>query len=74
MFKAVSVSALLKDFPESVLPKYRQNRNYLSALFARNEVHSNYPYNKQLFSRIAIGVYTISPDIEIKICDMWSKL
>ncbi len=74
VFKAVSVSALLKDFPESVLPKYRQNRNYVSALFARNEVHSNYPYNKQLFSRIAIGVYTISPDIEIKICDMWSKL
>ena len=62
------------EFSESVVPRYRKNRDYVSALFARNEVHSNYPYNKQLFSRIAIGVYTINPDIEIKICDMWSKL
>jgi len=37
-------------------------------------VHSNYTYNKQLFSRIAIGVYTINPDMEIKICGLWSKL
>ena len=73
-FKAADISTLLKEFSESVLPKYRKNRNYISALFARNEIHSNYPYNKQLFSRIALGVYTINPDIEIKICDMWSKL
>ena len=73
-FKAGDISTLLKEFSESVLPKYRKNRNYISALFARNEIHSNYPYNKQLFSRIALGVYTINPDIEIKICDMWSKL
>ena len=73
-FKAGDISTLLKEFSESVVPRYRKNRDYVSALFARNEVHSNYPYNKQLFSRIAIGVYTINPDIEIKICDMWSKL
>ena len=74
VFKAGNISTLLKDFPESVVPRYRKNREYISALFARNEVHSNYLYNKQLFSRIAIGVYTINPDIEIKICGIWSKL
>ena len=73
-FKAVNISALLKDFPESVVPRYRKKRDYISALFARNEVHSNYPYNKQLFFRIAIGVYTINPDMEMKVCNMWSKL
>lgn len=63
VFKAVNISVLLKNFSESVVPKYRKNRDYISAIFARNEVHSNYPYNKQLFSRISIGVYTINPDI-----------
>ena len=73
-FKAGDISTLLKEFSESVVPRYRKNRDYISALLARNEVRSNYPYNKQLFSRIAIGVYTINPDIEIKVCDTWSKL
>ncbi len=73
-FKASNISILLKNFSESVVPRYRKNRDYVSALFARNEVHSNYPYNKQLFSRITLGIYTINPDLEIKICDTWSKL
>lgn len=74
VFKAVEISTLLKDFSESVVPKYRKKRDYISALLSRNEVHSNYPYNRQLFSRIAIGVYIINPDMEIKISDIWSKL
>jgi hypothetical protein len=73
-FKASNISVLLKNFSESLVPRYRKNRDYVSALFARNEVHSNYPHNKQLFSRITLGIYTINPDLEIKICDTWSKL
>ena len=73
-FNARDISLVLKDFPESVVPRYRKNRDYIGSLFSRNEVHSNYPYNKQLFSRIGKGVYIINPNIEMKVCDIWSKL
>ena len=74
VFKAASINIFLKYFPEEIVPKYRKKQEYISSILSRNEVNSNYSYNKQLFLRVAIGVYVINPDLEIKICDNWTKL
>lgn len=73
-FKSKDLSILLKKFSDSVIPSYRKKQEYIRGLFARNEVYSNYPYNKKLFYRVATGIYTINTDIEIKICNVWSKV
>ena len=73
-FKAGDISNMLKSFPDNILPSYRKNKEYIRALFARNEVNSNYPYNKQLFRRIQMGIYSLNPELQIKLNDNWETL
>ena len=74
VFRSGDVSHMLKDFPSNTLPSYRKNKQYIQGLLARNEVNSNYAYNKQLFTRIRLGMYTLNPQLQIKLNDNWETL
>ncbi|WP_367364284.1 UvrD-helicase domain-containing protein [Candidatus Tisiphia endosymbiont of Nedyus quadrimaculatus] len=74
VFKAGSISNMLKNFPENVLPKRYKSQEYIRSILARNEVNSNYPYNKRLFTRVQIGVYSLNKELQIKLNDNWEDL
>lgn len=74
VFKAGSISNMLKNFPESILPKRRKYQEYIRSILARNEVNSNYPYNKRLFTRVQLGVYSLNKELQIKLNDNWEDL
>jgi hypothetical protein len=62
----------LAHFPEQVIPERRRRREYLSSVLARNEVRRPEPYNRQLFLRVAHGLYMINPLLEIEaVEDEW---
>ena len=73
-FRAITTARMLQDFPDSILPKYRKNKDYISSVLSRNEVNSNYTYNKKLFKRWKLGVYSLNPELEIRINDNWESL
>ncbi len=72
--KAFDLYCLTENFSENVLPNYRKNKKYINALLARNEVNSNYSYNKRLFMRVKKGIYSLNPELQIKLCDDWENL
>jgi len=64
----------LSYFPERVMPERRKRRSYLSSILAKNEMHRNDPYNRQLFLRVKLGHYILNPLIKIKVNDEWVSL
>ncbi|MCC8399750.1 MAG: hypothetical protein LN563_04190 [Rickettsia endosymbiont of Platyusa sonomae] len=60
--------------PENIVPKQRKSAEYIRSILARNEVNSKYPYNKHLFTRIKIGVYSLNKELQIKLNDDWQML
>lgn len=51
--------------PEEILPDYRKNRSYISAVLATNEVsQSDKSFCKLVFRRVQRGWYVINPDIK----------
>lgn len=61
----------LEEFPESVLPESKKNRNYISNILSKNEVHGADHHNRMLFLRTVHGHYTLNPNLVIKIQDKW---
>ena len=73
-FRSGDIVDMLKEFPDSVIPSYRKSRHYIQGLLARNEVDSNYTYNKRLVTRIRTGLYTLNSLLQIKLNDNWESL
>lgn len=73
-FRSSDIVDMLKEFPDSVIPSYRKSRQYIQGLLARNEVNSNYAYNKRLVTRIRTGLYTLNSLLQIKLNDDWESL
>ena len=55
-----------QDIPDVVLPTYRRQPNYISALLARNEVHRDYAYNRHLFQRLQKGWYLLQSQLFLR--------
>jgi len=65
-FSSANIADIWENLPKTVVPEFRRNRSYLSALFARNEIHRDYPYNRHLFQRLSRGWYTIQPRLSLR--------
>ncbi|MGE0048834.1 MAG: UvrD-helicase domain-containing protein [Acidithiobacillus sp.] len=66
LFTTDIVASLWQNFPASVVPEYRRQRNYLSGLLAKNEIQREYAYNRQLFRRMQRGWYVFQPDLFLR--------
>ena len=73
-FRAGHIEQDLLKFGEQTVPAYRKRRQYINGLLARNEVRSQYPYNKKLFIRQRVGVYVLNPDLQWRIKTNWHYL
>ena len=62
-------------FPGNLMPEYRKQRTYLSAILSSNEVFRTFktPACKGLFFRIHRGFYIINPILEIGVGDQWYR-
>jgi hypothetical protein len=65
-FSNIAIESMWQHFPEAVLPAHRRQRNYLSALLARNEITRDYPYNRRLLRRLRRGLYIIQPNLSLR--------
>ncbi len=74
VFRSGTIGDMLKNMPENIVPKQRKSAEYIRSILARNEVNSKYPYNKHLFTRIKIGVYSLNKELQIKLNDDWQML
>ena len=63
--------ALAERLPAEVLRPDRRRREYLSSVLARNEVGSNYPYNRRLFLRVRYGRYVLNPALALALGESW---
>ncbi|PIQ94558.1 MAG: hypothetical protein COY75_10420 [Nitrospirae bacterium CG_4_10_14_0_8_um_filter_41_23] len=68
---AVEIAKMMGNMPESVIPKYRKKRQYISALLAKNETNSSNPYCRKLFKRVNRGQYVLNSVIKIRHKDDW---
>lgn len=69
------VMEICERFPVSILPEYRQKRQYVNSILSKNEIDRDDPYNKKLFLRLARGVYVLNPDLEISVGeDQWMNV
>ncbi|MBT9154146.1 MAG: hypothetical protein DDT39_00813 [Firmicutes bacterium] len=68
---AVLLTEFIKALPDSVIADYRKKRQYISGLLSKNEVSSENPYNRKLFTRVSQGYYTLNPALSIRHGDEW---
>lgn len=69
--KAVQLAEEFADVPDSVMPHFRKKQTYISSLLSKHEIMGKDKYCKQLFKRIAMGVYIVNPQLEILHHDEW---
>ena len=55
--------------PDTIVPRNRKQRAYISGLLARNEVNRDYTYNRRLFVRAQHGVYLLQPNLYLRDLD-----
>jgi len=70
-FTAGEVADIFEAYPDTILPPYRKQKQYISAVLARNEVRREDPYNKKLFMRLERGIYVLNPELEIQTGEQW---
>lgn len=70
-FETGDFVSALEPFPLNVIPEHRRRRPYLSGVLARNELHRDDPYNRQLFLRVSHGFYVPNPAMDIEIENSW---
>ncbi len=61
----------VQHFPESVLHASRKKRTYWNSVLARNEVGSDYAYNRRLFLRTVHGAYLLHPALALRRGEGW---
>ncbi|MGB1205950.1 MAG: UvrD-helicase domain-containing protein [Chitinophagales bacterium] len=59
------VMEYIEDLPDNILPDYRQKRQYVNSILAKNEVNRADKYNKKIFVRKSRGVYNLNPNMEV---------
>ncbi len=59
----------VEKFDTRILPEFRQKRQYVNSIMAKNEIDGKDVYNKKLFLRLGRGVYVVNPDLDIQIAD-----
>ena len=65
------ILALASRLPDEALRPDRRRRDYLSGVLARNELGSEYPYNRRLFLRVRHGRYVLNPDLALLVKGDW---
>jgi hypothetical protein len=70
-FTAVELAKIVAYMSDSVVPEYRRQRPYISALLSKNEVDSANPYCRKLFKRKRTGHYILNPKLAIRRKDRW---
>ena len=70
-FTAVELAKIVASLPDSVIPEYRRQRPYISALLSKNEADSANPYCRKLFKRKRTGHYILNPKLAIRQKDIW---
>ena len=59
----------VEKFDNRILPDFRQKRQYVNSIMAKNELDGKDFYNKKLFLRLGRGVYVVNPDLDIQVAD-----
>jgi hypothetical protein len=62
---------LAERLPAEVLRPDRRRCEYLSSVLARNELGSNYPYNRWLFLRVRYGRYVLNFALALVFGESW---
>jgi hypothetical protein len=70
-FTAVELAKIVASLPDNVIPEYRRQRPYISALLSKNEADSANPYCRKLFKRKRTGHYILNPKLAIRQKDIW---
>jgi hypothetical protein len=70
-FTAVELTEIVASLPDSVIPEYRRQRPYISALLSKNEADSASPYCRKLFKRKRTGHYILNPKLAIRREERW---
>ncbi|MDQ6975611.1 MAG: PhoH family protein [Mariprofundaceae bacterium] len=73
-FNAAGLTAMLKTFPDSVLPHYRKKQTYISSMLSKNECQGTALYNRKIFKRTKRGQYIINPDVSIRKNGRWVNI
>jgi hypothetical protein len=73
-YSAKLLEEAVAQLPDSVLPAPRKRRPYISSILAKNEVHRDDPYNRQLFLRLRHGQYVLNPAIKLRVGEGWQPL
>jgi hypothetical protein len=63
---AQGLTKLFQELPPEVLPAYRTQRPYISALLARHERGRDKPGSRPLFWRTQRGVYVLDPKLRMR--------
>ena len=64
----------VENIPDSLLPKRRKQRPYLSSILSKNEVNKADKHNRKLFYRIQHGAYIFNPKLAIKVEGEWVNI
>lgn len=72
--KAADIEKVIAQYPESIMPDYRKQRNYISSILAKNEIDSKNSYNSALFIRVERGYYCINPGLSVFVEDKWVNI
>jgi hypothetical protein len=70
-FSAAELADGVEIMPDAIVPRYRKESRYISAMLSKNEIDSNSPYSRRLFLRVRRGYYLLNPRIDLKIKDKW---
>ena len=64
----------IEHFPDSVLAPHRQQRAYLSSIFAKNEMYRADKQNRKLFYRLRQGHYVFNPSLMVLVEHQWLNI
>jgi hypothetical protein len=70
-FSAKDIETFLEKLPPNSIPEHFKKRSYITSILTRNETEKK---GKMLFARIAKGVYTFNPRLEILVDGAWKNL
>lgn len=70
-FETADFIQAVERYPDTVMPRYRKQRPYLSSILSKNEIERDDRYNKHLFIRVRRGYYLPNPRMEILVDSQW---
>ena len=70
-FETADFLQAIERYPDTIMPRYRKQRPYLSSILSKNEIERDDRYNKHLFIRVRHGYYLPNPRMEIRVGSEW---